>query len=70
VLEELLPTEPFLGVCFQHPSYKALAHFRDVIDCPRKVEVFLSDHGLKLIDILGIVGRSAWVRSYLPKSIQ
>jgi hypothetical protein len=70
VLEELLPTEPFLWVCFQHPSYKALAHFRDVIDCPREVEVFLSDHGLKLIDILGIVGRSAWVRSYLPKSIQ
>jgi hypothetical protein len=70
VLEQLLPTESFLGVCFEHPSNEVFAHLRDVIDGSREVEIFLSNHCLEFVDVLGIIGRSAWWRSYLPNSIQ
>lgn len=59
MLEELLPTQPLFGVGPQHPLNEGLAHFGYVVNGPRKLEVFLGDHSLELIDVLGVVGRAA-----------
>lgn len=70
VLEQLLPTHPFLWIGLQHLLYEILAHLRYVVYRPRKVEVLLIYHHLQLIDVLGVVRRPQLQQKYLPNSIQ
>lgn len=70
MLEKLLPTHAVLGVGPEHLSDELLAHVRDVVDGSREVEVFLVNHDLELVDVLGVIWWSELEGSYLPKSIQ
>lgn len=59
MLEKFLPTHTILGIGFEHLSNELFAHVGYIIDGSWEIKVFLVDHNLELVDVLGIIWGSS-----------